>query len=110
MASILAAYYERQLKRKRQRKSKIAIIDEIESIYPIAKHLKYAQNYDTAITYYLDLIIKYEQITDYHHELEMIKDIRYMLDFVDVDKFNLDSLEYNILKSEAHCHKELGEL
>lgn len=105
---ILAAYYERQLKRKRQRKYKIAIIDEIESLYPIAKHLKYAQNYDTAITYYLDLIIKYEQITDYHHELEMIKDIRYMLDFVDVDKFNLDSLEYNILKSEAHCHKELG--
>lgn len=108
---ILANYFERSLDKEKKRKIKIDIKDEISKIYPIAKHYKYAHNYIAAIKYYIDLIAKYEDISDYQHELEALADIRFMLDNIDefsIDKFNIDEFEYNILKSEANCHKQIG--
>lgn len=106
---VLAKYYEKLLKKEQRRKGLKAIDREIAVIYPIAKHYKYAQNYDTAIIYYIELISKYESISDYLHELAAIRDIKSMLEYVDFDRLHLDSLENIILKAEADCYRNMGD-
>lgn len=105
---ILANYYEKLLKKEQKRKGMKSISYEITILYSIAKHYKYAQNYNSAIIYCIKLISKYETISDYMHELNVIKDIKYMLEYVDVDILNLDSLEYDILIKEANCYRNMG--
>lgn len=105
---VLAQYFENQFKRKNRHKSKITVEKEIAMLYPIAKHYMYSQNYEYALPYYLDLIINYDKISDYQHELDAIKDIRIMLNEVDLDKLHLDTLEYDVQKKEADCNKEIG--
>lgn len=106
---ILANYYKQLLIKEQRRKGIKSINREIAVLYPIARHYKYARNYDAAIIYYIELITKYERISDYLHELKAIKDIKYMLEYLDLDKLNLDSLEYDILKAEADCYKNMGD-
>lgn len=105
---ILANYYKKILKKEQRRKGLKAIDREIAALYPIAKHFKYAQNYDASIVYYIELVSKYERISDYLHELAAIQDIKYMLEYVDLDSLHLDSLEYNVFKAEADCYKNIG--
>ncbi|MEH2960541.1 TIR domain-containing protein [Candidatus Merdisoma sp. JLR.KK006] len=105
---ILANYYKKLLKKEQRRKGLKAIDREIAALYPIAKHFKYAQNYDAAIIYYIELVSKYERISDYIHELAAIQDIKYMLEYVDLDSLHLDSLEYNVFKAEADCYRNIG--
>lgn len=105
---VLANYYKKLLKKEQRRKGIKAIDREITALYPIAKHYKYAQNYDTAIIYYVELVAKYERISDYIHELDAIQNIKYMLEYVDLDKLHLDSLEYDIFKAEADCYRNMG--
>lgn len=106
---ILANYYQRLLKKEQRRRRKKSIEQEISIIYPIAKHYKCAQQYESAIIYYLELAAKYDIISDYIHELDTVKIINEMLEYVDLDESNLDSLEYKMLKSEADCYKNLGD-
>ena len=106
---ILADYYKKLLKKEQRRKGLKSIDREISALYPIAKHLKYAQNYDVAIIYYLELVSKYERISDYSHELTAIRDIKYMLEYVNWDSLHLDSLEYDVFKAEADCYRNIGE-
>lgn len=106
---VLANYYKKLLKKEQRRKGLKAIDREIAALYPIAKHYKYAQNYDAAIIYYIELVSKYERISDYIHELDVIQSIKYMLEYVDLDKIHLDSLEYDIFKAEADCYRNIGD-
>lgn len=106
---VLANYYEKLLKKEQRRKGTKAIDREIATLYPIVKHYKYAQNYDAAIIYYIELVSKYESISDYLHELTAIQDIKFMLEYVDLDILHLDSLEYNIIKAEADCYRSMGD-
>lgn len=105
---VLANYYKKLLKKEQRRKGLKAIEHEISTLYPIAKHYKCAQNYDAAIIYYIELIAKYERISDYIHELDAIKNIKDMLEYVDLDKLHMDSLEYDIFKAEADCYRNRG--
>lgn len=106
--SVLAKYYEKLLKRGQQKKTK-SIEKEITILFSVARHYKYAHDYDVAIIYYIELMAKYEQISDYEHELSVIKDIQSMLEYVDLDSLHLDSLEYDMLKAEADCYRNMGK-
>ena len=106
---VLANYYKKLLKKEQRRKGFKAIDREIAALYPIAKHYEYAKNYDTAIIYYIELVSKYERMSDYIHELDVIKSIKYMLEYVDIDKLHLDSLEYDIFRAEAGCYRSMGD-
>lgn len=105
---ILANYYKKILKKEQLRKNLNTITREIAALYPIAKHYQYAQNYESAIIYSIELISKYDRISDYAHELNIIQDIKYMLEYIDLDRLHLDSLEYDILKAEADCYRNMG--
>lgn len=106
---VLANYYKKLLKKEQQRKGLKTIDREIAALYPIAKHYKYAQNYDAAIIYYIELVSKYERMSDYIHELDAIQSIKYVLEYVDLDRLHLDSLEYDIFKAEADCYRNMGD-
>jgi tetratricopeptide (TPR) repeat protein len=104
---MLAEYYEALLKRYRYR-NKNNVTEEIKYVYSIAKHFKYANNNDAALSYYLELLPKYEYISDYLHMLEIIKDINDILDNAEMNEKYHNKLEYTITRSEAVCHKEMG--
>ena len=104
---VLANYYKKLLKKEQRKKTK-TVEQEIAALYPIAKHYKCAQNYDAAIIFYIELITKYERISDYIHELAAVHDMKYMLEYVDLDSLHLDSLEYDIFKAEADCYRNMG--
>ena len=106
---ILANYYKKLLKKEQQRKRTKTVEQEIAALYPIAKHYKYAQNYNAAIMFYIELIAKYERISDYIHELAAVHDTKYMLEYVDLDRLHLDSLEYDVFKAEADCYRNMGD-
>lgn len=106
---VLANYYEKLLKREQQRKGIKSIDREISRLFQIAKHYKYAQDYNSSIVYCIELVSKYEKISDYLHELNTIKDIQYMLEYIDLDSMHLDSLEYDMLKAEADCYRNMGD-
>lgn len=106
---VLANYYEKKLKKEQRRKGLKTIEQEIIMLYPTAKHYMYAQDYATAISYFIELIPKYEHMSDYIHELAAIQDIKCMLEYVDLDGLHLDSLESNLYKTEADCYRNMGE-
>lgn len=106
---VLANYYKKLLKREQRRKGLQTVEHEIAALYPIAKHYMYAHNYDAAISYYIELIAKYEQISDYIHALAAINNIKNMLEYVDWERLHSDSLEYDILKVEADCYRNIGD-
>lgn len=107
--NILADYYKKLLKREQKRKGLKSINQEIDALFPIAKHYGYAKNYNAAIIYYIQLLSKYERISDYIHELNTIKEIKEMLEYIDLDCMDLDSLEYDMLKAEADCYRNMGD-
>lgn len=106
---ILADYYKKLLKKEQRRKGRKSIQREIAILSPIAKHYMYAQQYEASVIYFLELIAKYETISDYLHELDAINNVNEILSYVDLDDLHLDSLEYNMLKSEADCYRNLGD-
>lgn len=105
---VLANYYKKLLKKEQRRNRLKSIESEITVLYPLAKHYEYSRNYDSAIIYYLELISKYERISDYIHELKVLQIIKRLLEYVDLDKLHLDSLEYEVFKAEADCYRNLG--
>lgn len=97
------------LKKEQRRKGRKSIQQEIAILSPIAKHYMYAQQYEASVIYFLELVTKYETISDYLHELDAINNVNEILSYVDLDDLHLDSLEYNMLKSEADCYRNLGD-
>lgn len=80
----------------------------ISLVYPIAKHFKYAAEYQVAIPYYLQLISLYSKLCDYSNELDIIKDIQFMLNQIEMDENELERLETVTMIAKADCYKGLG--
>lgn len=80
----------------------------ISLVYPIAKHFKYAAEYQAAIPYYLQLISLYSKLCDYCNELEIIKDIQFMLNRIEMDENELARIEIETMVAKADCYKGLG--
>lgn len=106
--SILAHYFQRILNREKKRKNALTTQKTISFVYPIAKHFKYAAEYQAAIPYYLQLISLYSKLCDYSNELEIIKDIRFMLNQLEMDENELERIEIVTIIAKADCYKGLG--
>ena len=72
---ILADYYKKLLKKEQRRKGRKSIQQEIAILSPIAKHYMYSQQYEASVIYFLELVAKYETISDYLHELDAINNV-----------------------------------
>ena len=106
---ILAHYFQRVLNRERRRKHTLAVEKEISLLYPIAKHFNYAAEYQTALPYYLQLITQYLKLCDYTKALETIKEIRFILDRIEVDEAESDKIEMDVSIAEGDCYRGLGQ-
>lgn len=106
--SILAHYFQRILNRERKRKHTLTTEKAISLLYPIAKHFNYAADYQAALPYYLQLVTQYSKLCDYTKELEVIKEIRFILGLIEMDEAELDKIETDMLIAEADCYKGLG--
>lgn len=106
--NILAHYFQRILNREKKRKNALNTQKMISLVYPIAKHFKYAAEYQAAIPYYLQLISLYSKLCDYTNELDIIKDIQFMLNQIEMDENELERLETVTMIAKADCYKGLG--
>jgi len=106
--NILAHYFQRFLNRENKRKNALTTQKLISLVYPIAKHFKYAAEYQAAIPYYLQLVSLYSKLCDYSNELDVIKDIQFMLNQIEMDEDELDRIETATLIAKADCYKGLG--
>lgn len=105
----LAKYFEALLIKNKRHQNKNNLMKEIIYIYSIAKHYKFANNYDAALPYYMELLPKYENISDYLHMLEIIEDIKDISVNVEIEELYQNQLEYTITRAEAICYKEMGK-
>ena len=106
--NILAQYFKRILNRETKSKHALTIQKTISLIYPIAKHLKYANKYQAAIPYHLELISLYLKLCDYSNELEIIEDIQFMLNRIEMDENELEQIEIITMIAKADCYKGMG--
>lgn len=106
--SVLAHYFQRNLNRKKQRKDALTTQKMISLVYPIAKHFKYATEYQAAIPYYLQLISLYSKLCDYTNELDIIKDIQFIINRIEMDETEIERLETVTMIAKADCYKGLG--
>lgn len=106
--SILAHYFQKLLNKEKKHKKILTVQKTISLIYPIAKHLKYASEYHAALPYYLQLISLYSKICDYLNGLEIVKDIQFILKYVEMDENQLERIEIITMISQAGCYKGLG--
>ena len=106
--NLLAEYFERRLKKEKNRRSSFTADKEISHLYSIARHYKYAGKLEPCLKYYQQLITKYHEIRDYRQELKAIQEIILILDDINLDQYQIDISEYQLLKSEAVCYQILG--
>lgn len=107
--SVLAHYFLRVLNREKKR-MKLLTTEKIISLeYPIAKHFKYATKYKDALPHYLQLISLYSKICDYTNELEIIKDLRLILNQIEMNEDELDKIETELTIYMADCYTGLGK-
>ena len=106
--NILAHYFQKILSREKRRKSVLTTEKTISLVYPIAKHFNYAAQYPAALPYYLQLIPLYSKLCDYTNELEIIKDIQFILNQIEMDEDGLDRIEMEVMLARADCYKGLG--
>lgn len=107
--SILAHYFQRVLNREKKRKNSLTPEKTISFVYPIAKHFNYAANYQAALPYYFQLISLYTELCDYTNELNIIKDIQFILNLIEMDEAEIDRLESEVLLAKADCYRGLGQ-
>ncbi len=106
--NLLAHYFLRLLKRETKYKNTLTAQKTISLIYPVAKHFKYATEYQEALPYYLKLISLYSQISDYYNGLRIVKDIQLIIDYIELDENELERIEIVTMMYQANCYKGIG--
>lgn len=107
--SILAHYFQKILNRESKRKNALTVERAISLIYPIAKHFYYAADYQAALPYFFQLVSQYSKLCDYTNEMKAVKDIQFILERIELDESELDTMETNVLIAEADCRKGVGQ-
>ncbi len=107
--SVLAHYFQQLYNRTKRRNKTLSIEKDISLVYRIAKHFKYAENYQDALSYFRQLVLLYLKICDYKNNLTVIEDIRFIISHLDIDDNKMDQIEYEITIASAECYKGLGQ-